>query len=97
MIDVFISNRGKIKQSSLELSLSKKTNSLIWIDCLNPTKTELIQLHKSLKISMSDLLIAMDDAERARVEPGNYSMIIFRPAVFIKNHISTSTLGNLPG
>jgi len=93
MIEVFISQRGKVKQSSFEEIQQKKPRSIIWIDCSNPTKTELIQLQRYLKIQMSDLLIALDDSERARVEPGRYSMIIFRPPVFIKSQISTTTLG----
>ncbi|MFH1439168.1 MAG: magnesium/cobalt transporter CorA [Candidatus Woesearchaeota archaeon] len=69
------------------------TNNLIWLDYINPTKEELKELSEKLKIDYSDLILALDESERPRIDSWKgYSYIIFNAPLY-KRHVYTGTIG----
>ena len=75
MIRVMKKVGGKIKEGSIK---DIKANSFTWVDSFRPSKDELQQISKILKIPFHDLSRYLDPDERPKVVEFDYcSLIVF--------------------
>ena len=97
MKEVYVRNSKRKKfekvANAFNGNLKDKSNHVIWVDYLNPTKEELLELSAQLHIEFNDLLLALDEAESPRIEELNrYSFILFNTPLY-KRYVYAATLG----
>jgi magnesium transporter len=89
MLTVYSRQNGRVVQGSID-ALKPKTD---WIDCINPTKKELITLSKLSHIPLEVLKDRLVSYERpTTLETTNFSMIVFGSPVVRKNDHSVSSI-----
>lgn len=91
MIQTYNEATGKVKKSDTYLDL--KTKKPIWIDCISPSKTELIKLSEKSGIDLEELRESLDEEERPRViDTKDYSVIIFKAPLVKEDEIETTPI-----
>lgn len=89
MLTVYSRQNGNIVSGSID-ALKLKTD---WIDCLNPTKNELITLSKLSNIPLEVLKERLVSYERpTTLEASNFSMIVFGAPVVKKNEHTVASI-----
>ncbi|MFH1630972.1 MAG: CorA family divalent cation transporter [Candidatus Aenigmatarchaeota archaeon] len=93
MLKCFKQTNGKISEISID-GISKNC----WIDCTEPTDSELKTLSKITDIPLGELKLCLDEEERPRIDFGkDYCLIIYR-APYVKKEedeieVLTSPIG----
>lgn len=91
MITAYNHLGGRIKESKTLSAL--KTKTPIWVDCLHPSKDELIKLSENSGIELEDLKESLDEEERPRViDTKYYSIIIFKAPLVKEDEIETTPI-----
>ncbi len=68
--------------------------SIVWVDCLNPSKEDLELLSDSTCVNIDDIRECLDPNERPRIsEFKDYTVIAFRSPYYDKHQVITITIG----
>src|SRR3989338_4180446 len=95
MIEGYVQGKDNIRKVSFkQIPRIKKTASLIWIDCKDPSNDELKVVSELVGIEVTDLGVCLDENERARVESNpDHNMIILKAPIWVGNSMETTPVG----
>jgi len=96
MLEAYTKAKNRMKKISMaeaaKIPKLKKGN-LVWINCQDPSEKELTVLSKMVGIQRNDLVVCLDEGERARVEASPRFVMIILKAPLYSKVIETTPLG----
>ncbi|MFC1649040.1 magnesium/cobalt transporter CorA [Nanoarchaeota archaeon] len=93
MLRVLQENEGAVNSIGLG-DLDK--DKLAWIDCMNPSAEEIIELSELLKLAKQDLERCLDEDERPTLEDlENFTLVVFKSPVRDPKNVTTTSFSFL--